>query len=195
MYLSPIWANWYHFTGPPGSKLLTWMWPGWSLDVIYSRTLSSRSHSCHDCSSHSLLGMGLGGHCHWLEYAYDRTDRVCFLAIYVPERVFTKNLVESYANLLITFFRKRKGMGSEAALAHPHTKIKEEPPLVIMPRLFEWLVCPLIQGYYWIKHIQLCLKLMGNCFFTQSKSMTNIKVGQEFDLGQMLVWATFLSSD
>ncbi len=50
-----------------------------------------------------------GGHCHWLEYAYARTDRVCFLGMYVTERVWFSNLCARKGRVLECQMCARKG--------------------------------------------------------------------------------------
>ena len=49
------------------------------------------------------------GHCHWLECAFARTDRVCVLATYVPERVWFSNLCARKGRVMKCQMCARKG--------------------------------------------------------------------------------------
>ncbi len=66
-----------------------------------------------------------GGHCHWLEYAYARTDRVCFLAIYVPERVW-------FSNLCMVFLVFVPVRGRSLIIRGRYLTTYQQPPLVII---------------------------------------------------------------
>ncbi len=64
--------------------------PEYKHDIIVDKASGLRVlHCVFDERNTSGTPITTRGHCHWLEYAYARTDRVCFLAIYVPERVFS----------------------------------------------------------------------------------------------------------